>query len=143
MQGNDFVQSLMYARGVTCFSCHDPHGTENPGDACANAGNALCLTCHGPNAQNGPHAASIEQHTHHAPDSAGSACIACHMPKIAETIGDVNVRSHTFRFRLAGGNGDTENSERVQSLSHGQDDRLGDRGTAQLERSLALAFAVR
>ena len=27
MQGNDFVQSLMYTRGVTCFSCHDVHGT--------------------------------------------------------------------------------------------------------------------
>jgi mono/diheme cytochrome c family protein len=23
MQGNDFVQSVMYRRGVTCFSCHD------------------------------------------------------------------------------------------------------------------------
>ena len=23
MQGNDFVQSVMYTRGVTCFSCHD------------------------------------------------------------------------------------------------------------------------
>jgi hypothetical protein len=52
----------------------------------------------GPNAQNGPHAATIEQHTHHAAGSAGSECIACHMPKIAETIGDVMVRSHTFRF---------------------------------------------
>ena len=29
MQGNDFVQSLMYTRGVTCFSCHDVHGTQN------------------------------------------------------------------------------------------------------------------
>jgi len=97
MQGNDFVTSLMYARGVTCFSCHDPHGTENPGMV-RGQGNALCLGCHGPNAQNGPHAATIEQHTHHAAGSAGSECIACHMPKIAETLGDVKVRSHTFRF---------------------------------------------
>src|SRR6185436_12276207 len=29
MQGNDFVQSVMYRRGVTCFSCHDSHGTPN------------------------------------------------------------------------------------------------------------------
>jgi predicted CXXCH cytochrome family protein len=97
MQGNDFVQSLMYPRGVTCFSCHDPHGTENPGIV-RERGNALCLTCHGPNTQNGPHAASIEQHTHHTRGSAGNECISCHMPKIAETIDDVYVRSHTFRF---------------------------------------------
>jgi predicted CXXCH cytochrome family protein len=97
MQGNDFVESLMYARGVTCFSCHDPHGTDNQAMV-REPGNALCLTCHGPNTQNGPHAASIEQHTHHAAGSAGSACVACHMPQIAETIVDVKVRSHTFRF---------------------------------------------
>jgi formate-dependent nitrite reductase cytochrome c552 subunit len=47
---------------------------------------------------NGPHAATIEQHTHHAAGSPGSDCVACHMPKIAQTIADVNVRSHTFRF---------------------------------------------
>jgi predicted CXXCH cytochrome family protein len=97
MQGNDFVQSLMYARGVTCFSCHDPHGTENQA-MLREPGNAMCLTCHGPSTQSGPHAASIEQHTHHAAGSAGSACAACHMPAIAETLGDVKVRSHTFRF---------------------------------------------
>jgi len=97
MQGNDFVTSLMYARGVTCFSCHDPHGSEN--DAMLRLpGNSMCLTCHGPNSQNGPHAATIEQHTHHAAGSPGSECVACHMPKIAQTIADVNVASHTFRF---------------------------------------------
>jgi predicted CXXCH cytochrome family protein len=97
MQGNDFVMSLMYARGVTCFSCHDPHGSEN--DAMLREpGASMCLTCHGPNSQNGPHAATIEEHTHHAAASTGSQCVACHMPKIAQTIADVNVRSHTFRF---------------------------------------------
>jgi len=97
MQGNDFVTSLMYARGVTCFNCHDPHGSEN--DAMLRKpGSGVCLTCHGPNTQNGPHAATIEEHTHHPAGSPGSECVACHMPKIAQTIADVNVASHTFHF---------------------------------------------
>ncbi len=97
MQGNDFVTSLMYSRGVTCFSCHDPHGSDN--DAMLRLpGSGVCLTCHGPNSQNGPLATTIEQHTHHAAGSAGGECVACHMPKIAQTIADVNVSSHTFHF---------------------------------------------
>ena len=97
MQGNDFVQSLMYARGVTCFSCHDVHGTPNNADLIKPV-KQLCTTCHGPNSPNGPHAATIEEHTHHQRGSAGSECVACHMPKIEQTIADVNVRSHTFKF---------------------------------------------
>ena len=97
MQGNDFVTSRMYQRGVTCFTCHDVHGTENNADLRKPA-NAMCLTCHGPNAANGPHTATLEQHTHHQAGSAGSECVGCHMPKIEQTIGDVMVRSHTFRF---------------------------------------------
>lgn len=97
MQGNDFVESLMYRRGVTCFSCHDVHGTSNPADLVKPA-RSLCLTCHSSGSPNGPRAATIEQHTHHAAGSAGSECIACHMPKIEQTIADVNVRSHTFKF---------------------------------------------
>ena len=57
MQGNDFVQSVMYTHGVTCFSCHDVHGTENNADLLKPA-NVLCLECHGPNSPNGPHAAT-------------------------------------------------------------------------------------
>jgi predicted CXXCH cytochrome family protein len=100
MQGNDFVQSLMYTRGVTCFSCHDVHGTQNEAVLWKPA-KAICLDCHGPNTANGPHALSIEAHTHHKPDSAGSECVACHMPKIEQTIADVDVRAHTFRFITA------------------------------------------
>ena len=97
MQGNDFVQSQMYKKGVTCFSCHDVHGTANNADLIKPA-RELCLTCHGVRSPNGPHTATLEQHTHHAAGSAGSECIACHMPAIEQTIADVNVRSHTFRF---------------------------------------------
>jgi predicted CXXCH cytochrome family protein len=97
MQGNDFIQSLMYTRGVTCFSCHDPHGTPNQA-ILRKPINEICLTCHGPNTQNGPHAATIEAHTHHPAGSTGSQCVACHMPKIQQTVANVNVASHTFHF---------------------------------------------
>ncbi len=96
MQGNDYVTSVMYTKGVRCWSCHDVHGTANSADT-IKPGNALCLTCHGPQSPSGPRG-TIEEHTHHAAGSAGSQCVACHMPKIAKTVADVNVRGHTFRF---------------------------------------------
>ncbi len=97
MQGNDFVQSAMYTHGVTCSSCHDPHGTPNNADLLKPA-NAVCLSCHGPSSPNGPHSQSAEQHSHHKAGSAGNECVNCHMPKVEQTIADVNVRSHTFKF---------------------------------------------
>ncbi|MEP7366718.1 MAG: cytochrome c3 family protein, partial [Acidobacteriota bacterium] len=97
MQGNDFVQSAMYTHGVTCGSCHDAHGTANNADLLKPA-NVMCLQCHGPSSPNGPRGATIEAHTHHAAGSSGNECVGCHMPKIAQQLADVNVRSHTFRF---------------------------------------------
>jgi predicted CXXCH cytochrome family protein len=98
MQGNDFVQSLMYTRGVTCFSCHDPHGSDN-GAMLRKPINEVCMSCHGPNTQNGPHAVSIEAHTHHPAGSPGSQCVACHMPKILPQLpGGPFVSTHTFHF---------------------------------------------
>jgi len=97
MQGNDFVTSRMYQRGVTCFSCHDVHGTNENADLRRPVA-TVCLQCHGPQSPNGPHTATLEAHTHHKAGSPGSACVACHMPQIEQTIADVNVRSHTFRF---------------------------------------------
>jgi predicted CXXCH cytochrome family protein len=96
MQGNDYVTSRMYAKGVRCYACHDTHGTGNPADLVL-SGNAVCLQCHGPQLQAGP-PGTLEQHTHHKADSSGSSCAACHMPENAQTIASVNVRSHTFRF---------------------------------------------
>jgi predicted CXXCH cytochrome family protein len=97
MQGNDFVTSTMYKKGVRCSTCHDVHGTGYPADV-REPGNALCLNCHVPGTEYGPRESTIGEHTRHVPESAGSSCIECHMPKIARTIADVNVRSHTFRF---------------------------------------------
>jgi predicted CXXCH cytochrome family protein len=97
MQGNDFVQSVMYRRGVTCFDCHDVHGTKNYAQLRKPA-NEICLDCHGPGSRNGPREATLAEHTHHKDGSAGSACVACHMPKIEAEIPGVFVSAHTFAF---------------------------------------------
>jgi predicted CXXCH cytochrome family protein len=97
MQGNDFVQSVMYRRGVACSDCHDVHGTKNYAQLRKPA-NEICLDCHGPGSRNGPRAATLAEHTHHKDASAGSACVACHMPKIEAEIPGVFVSAHTFAF---------------------------------------------
>jgi predicted CXXCH cytochrome family protein len=98
MQGNDFVQSVMYRKGVTCASCHDVHGTDNYAQLLKPA-DKICLDCHSTTSPNGPHVASMEQHTHHKDGSPGSQCIACHMPKIeTEGVSGSFVSAHTFKF---------------------------------------------
>lgn len=97
MQGNDFVQSVMYRRGITCFTCHDIHGTKNSAQLRKPAGK-LCLDCHGPMSLNGPRTVTLEEHTHHKTGTPGSECISCHMPQIETTIANVKVRAHTFAF---------------------------------------------
>lgn len=98
MQGNDFVQSVMYRHGVTCATCHDVHGTDNYAQLRKPA-DKLCLGCHGPGSPNGPREATLAEHTHHKTGSAGSDCVACHMPKIeSEGVPGSFVRSHTFKF---------------------------------------------
>jgi predicted CXXCH cytochrome family protein len=94
MQGNDYVQSAMYRKGVGCWDCHDVHGTDHPADLIKPPA-SLCATCHGPESPAGPPGGTLE-HSHHTIGAV--QCTDCHMPKIARTVADVNVRSHTFRF---------------------------------------------
>jgi len=96
MQGNDYVQSQMYVKGVTCAGCHDVHGTPHAADLRA-PGNDVCVDCHQPRLQAGPQG-SVAHHTQHEADGEGGQCVVCHMPSIARTVGDVHVRSHTFKF---------------------------------------------
>jgi predicted CXXCH cytochrome family protein len=98
MQGNDFVQSLMYRKGVTCASCHDVHGSQNYAQL-RKPVDEICLDCHSTTSPNGPHVATMEEHTHHRDGSPGSQCVACHMPKIeSEGVPGAFVSAHTFKF---------------------------------------------
>jgi predicted CXXCH cytochrome family protein len=98
MQGNDFVQSVMYRHRITCASCHDVHGTENYAQLRKPA-NQICLDCHAAAGPNGPRTATLEEHTHHKAGSSGSDCVACHMPAIeSEGVPGAFVHAHTFRF---------------------------------------------
>ncbi len=64
-----FVQSAMYAAGVTCSDCHDPHALRIE-DA-----DASCARCHSPAVFAAP------AHHHHPPDSDAARCVSCHMPE--------------------------------------------------------------
>ncbi len=98
MQGNDFVQSVMYRRGISCMDCHDAHGTDQYAELRAPA-QTLCLECHGPESPNGPRAATLELHMHHKPGAPGGRCVDCHMPAIeSEGVPGAYVHAHTFRF---------------------------------------------
>lgn len=81
-----FKQSLMYAKGVVCSDCHEPHSGKVRAE-----GGAICAQCHEPE-----RFAAIG-HTGHAPGPGAPDCIACHMP--ARTYMQVD-RRHDHSFRI-------------------------------------------
>ncbi len=97
-QGNEFVHSMKGRHGITCINCHDPHTLEPTAEH--NTGNALCMKCHSFGSPIGPHQPNLQAHTHHKPDSKGSRCVECHMPKTGRHTGKspLTVRSHLFGF---------------------------------------------
>ena len=64
-----FLQSKMFARGVTCSDCHEPHSGKLRA-----SGGQVCLGCHA--------AQKYETATHHfhQAGSRGADCVGCHMP---------------------------------------------------------------
>ncbi len=80
-----FLQSAMYAAGVTCSDCHDPHSAELRADL-----DVICNQCHL------PERFATSEHHHHAADSDGARCVECHMPARDYMIVDPR-RDHSFR----------------------------------------------
>jgi predicted CXXCH cytochrome family protein len=126
MQGNDFVQSVMYRRGVTCFDCHDVHGTDvyaqlrKPADK-------LCLDCHAPLSANGPRTATLEEHTHHKAGSPGNnashvICLRLKQ-KARRTPWFMRTRSALSRPH----DGPIQDPESLYFLPQGQDHAMGHR----------------
>ncbi len=80
-----FLQSRMYAKGVTCSDCHDPHSASLHADP-----DLVCGACHA------SERFATRKHHLHREKSKGASCVACHMRH--ETYMVVDVRhDHSFR----------------------------------------------
>lgn len=93
-----FLQSKMYAKGVGCIDCHNPHSGK-----VKLTGNALCLQCHqdSPPKKRFPSLQAkqydLPEHHFHKQGSDGAQCVNCHMP--ATTYMEVDPRrDHSFKI---------------------------------------------
>jgi predicted CXXCH cytochrome family protein len=79
-----FRQSKMFAAGVTCSDCHDPHSAK-----LRLSGNQVCLQCHA-----GSYAEAA--HHHHQGVEPLPTCVSCHMPARNFMVIDKR-HDHSFR----------------------------------------------
>ncbi len=92
-----FLQSKMYARGVGCINCHEPHSARTKA-----AGNAVCTACHSPAGNTEFPTLPLgeydsEAHHHHAPETPGAECKNCHMVEQVYMGNDWRA-DHSFRI---------------------------------------------
>jgi tetratricopeptide (TPR) repeat protein len=81
-----FLQSRMYAAGVTCSDCHDAHDQKvkvSPDD--------VCSSCHQ------PERFATRRHHFHQEEGQGGSCVACHMRTETYMVVD---RRHDHSFRV-------------------------------------------
>jgi predicted CXXCH cytochrome family protein len=81
-----FKQSKMFAAGVTCSDCHEPHSAK-----LRIAGEGICLQCHASDKYAGV------SHRHHANVEPAPSCISCHMAERNYMVVD---RRHDHSFRI-------------------------------------------
>ncbi|MEO8149628.1 MAG: multiheme c-type cytochrome [Bacteroidia bacterium] len=82
---SSFAQSKMFAHGVVCTNCHQPHSGKFKAE-----GNKLCLQCHAPKYD-------TEQHHFHKMNTEASQCVNCHAPSKVYMGNDLR-RDHSFRI---------------------------------------------
>lgn len=81
-----FKQGRMFAAGVTCSDCHEPHSAK-----LRISGEGVCLQCHASDKY------ADVKHRQHATVDPAPTCISCHMP--ARTYMVVDIR-HDHAFRI-------------------------------------------
>ncbi|WP_424968240.1 multiheme c-type cytochrome [Dinoroseobacter sp. S375] len=91
-----FLQSKMYAKGVACTDCHNPHTAQVISDT-----NTVCTQCHSP--AGNPDFPSLPladydtpAHHFHEIGSEGAQCKSCHMIE-RDYMGIDGRRDHSFR----------------------------------------------
>ncbi len=80
-----FKQSRMFAAGVTCSDCHEPHSAKLRA-----SGEGVCLQCHASDKY------ADAKHRHHAGVDPPPTCISCHMQSRTYMIVDQR-HDHAFR----------------------------------------------
>ncbi len=81
-----FMQSKMYAKGVGCTNCHEPHSLKLKFE-----GNRLCTQCHAPAVYD-----TVNHHFHPESTKPGTQCVECHFPQSAYMVADPR-RDHSIR----------------------------------------------
>jgi predicted CXXCH cytochrome family protein len=76
----------MFAAGVTCGDCHEPHGAKLRAN-----GDGVCLQCHASEKY------AAVAHSHHEVANPALACVSCHMPARTYMVVD---RRHDHSFRV-------------------------------------------
>jgi predicted CXXCH cytochrome family protein len=92
-----FLQSKMYANGVTCNNCHEPHTAK-----VRDTGNGLCTQCHSEAGNSDFKTLSLKSydepsHHFHEQGSEGAQCKSCHMIE-RDYMGVDGRRDHSFRI---------------------------------------------
>jgi predicted CXXCH cytochrome family protein len=80
-----FKQSKMFAKGVTCSDCHDPHSAKLRLPV-----SQVCLQCHADRY-------AQASHTHHEGVKPAVTCVSCHMPTRTYMVVDQR-HDHSFRI---------------------------------------------